>query len=304
MIRPNLESLRLAVIAAQHRSLHKAAETLRVRQSTLSRRLRDLELELGVILFARSKGGTVPTEAGQVLIETTRRALGDIDDAVARAKSLVRGESGRLIVGVGAAVSAGSLTALLTEYGRLYPLVELMLADQVGGLPISERADQYVDIAIVMGPVAAGVGRSLPLWAERVVAVLPEAHLLASQAVVRWSDLETERLLVSRRTPELSRLAAVKLRPGATELVRVQDVGPDALPGLVRTGLGLALVTEGATGTAPAGVVFREIHDDGGPTRLPFTAGWRHDNRNPALKPFLDVLRDRYPDLSGSSFVP
>ena len=59
-----LRALRWAIIAAQHKSLGRAAETLNIRRSTLSRGLRDLEHRLGAILFERTNGGTRPTLAG------------------------------------------------------------------------------------------------------------------------------------------------------------------------------------------------------------------------------------------------
>ncbi|WP_081433823.1 helix-turn-helix domain-containing protein [Beijerinckia indica] len=60
-----LRDLRWAIIAARHRSLRQAAEVLNVRQSTLSRAIRDLESQLGALLFERSNSGTRPTVAGQ-----------------------------------------------------------------------------------------------------------------------------------------------------------------------------------------------------------------------------------------------
>jgi len=55
---------------------------------------------------------------------------------------------------------------------------------------------------------------------------------------------------------------------------------------------------EGATGMRYDGVVYREVCDDDGPTRLNFMAYWREANGNPTLGPFLAMLRERYPDLS------
>jgi hypothetical protein len=49
-----LRVLRWAIVAAQHKSLRRAAESLNIRQSTLSRGLRDLEHRLGAILFERT----------------------------------------------------------------------------------------------------------------------------------------------------------------------------------------------------------------------------------------------------------
>lgn len=48
------------------------------------------------------------------------------------------------------------------------------------------------------------------------------------------------------------------------------------------------------------GVTFREVHDAEGPTRLNFRACWRQANCNPSLRPFLDMLRERYPDIVGA----
>ncbi|MCU4161725.1 LysR family transcriptional regulator, partial [Acidiphilium sp. AL] len=53
-----LRDLRLAVVTSQHRSLRQAAEALNIRQSTLSRRLHEIERQLGVVLFERTNGGT------------------------------------------------------------------------------------------------------------------------------------------------------------------------------------------------------------------------------------------------------
>jgi hypothetical protein len=56
--------LRWAIVAARHRSLRQVAETLNIRQSTLSRGLRDPEEKLGAVLFERTNGGTRPTIEG------------------------------------------------------------------------------------------------------------------------------------------------------------------------------------------------------------------------------------------------
>jgi len=63
-----LRDLRLAVVTSQHRSLRQAAEALNIRQSTLSRRLHEIERQLGVVLFERTNCASAskwdPTFAG------------------------------------------------------------------------------------------------------------------------------------------------------------------------------------------------------------------------------------------------
>src|SRR5260221_6642925 len=72
-----LRDLKWAIVTSQHRSLRQAAQTLNIRQSTLSRRLRDLEYQLGAELFERTNGGTRPTTAGQEFLDTARRIIED-----------------------------------------------------------------------------------------------------------------------------------------------------------------------------------------------------------------------------------
>ncbi len=59
-----LRERRWALVASQRRSLRQAAEALNIRQSTLSRCLRDLEYKLCATLFERTNGGTRPTIEG------------------------------------------------------------------------------------------------------------------------------------------------------------------------------------------------------------------------------------------------
>jgi DNA-binding transcriptional LysR family regulator len=103
-----LQDLRLAIIASQHRSLRQAAESAGIRQSTLSRRLRDLEYRLGAVLFERTNGGTRPTIAGLEFIETANRILGDAEQAFRRLRTRSRGEIGQLRIGVYASRRARS----------------------------------------------------------------------------------------------------------------------------------------------------------------------------------------------------
>jgi DNA-binding transcriptional LysR family regulator len=77
-----LRDLRLAVVTSQHRSLRQAAEALNIRQSTLSRRLHEIERQLGVVLFERTNGGTRLTMVGLEFIASAKRILDDVDPLI------------------------------------------------------------------------------------------------------------------------------------------------------------------------------------------------------------------------------
>jgi DNA-binding transcriptional LysR family regulator len=287
-----LQDLRWAIVASQHRSLRQAAETLNIRQSTLSRGLRDLEYRLGAVLFVRTSGGTHPTAAGLEFLETARRIVDDTDAAFSR-----------LTIGVYTSFATGNLRATLMEHLHRFPEVEVHTVDGARNHLLSDLAANAIDVAIMTTIGTNWNDRTLPLWSERVVAALPEGHHLSANRVIHWVDLRDEPLLFAQRDPGLIFLHLLLTKLGCQGDPRVmpQEVGLDRLLSLVGAGLGLTLVTEGATGAAYSGVVYREVHDSSGPERLHFMACWRESNDNPTLVPFLALLRERYPDLAAPS---
>lgn len=295
-----LRDLKWAIVASQHRSLRQAAEALNVRQSTLSRRLRALEYQLGAVLFERTNGGTRPTVAGHEFLDAAHRIIGETEAAVSRLRTRSRGESGRLTIGVHASLSAGNLRATLVEHRQRFPDVETHLVDGSSDHLISDLANSAIDIAFVAEIGLKWGDRSLAIWSERLVVALPENHGLCAREFVGWDDLRGESLLLPQRGPgpEFLRLLMSKVSSPESHRVVHHDVALDRLLTLVGGGWGLLLALEGATGAIYPGVVFRELREAGHPMRLNFRALWRHANGNPSLPPFLDMLRDRYPDLS------
>src|ERR1700730_4142906 len=94
-----LQHLLFAVAAAEHGSFRQAAEALLVRQSTLSRCVRQLEQAIGAFLFDRSSGGVRATHAGRHFLRIARSILEQMDALVTHTHSTGRGEAGRLTLG-------------------------------------------------------------------------------------------------------------------------------------------------------------------------------------------------------------
>ncbi|WPP03928.1 LysR family transcriptional regulator [Methylocella tundrae] len=297
-----LRDLRWALVAARHRSLRQAAETLNIRQSTLSRCLRDLEHKLDATLFERTNGGTRPTIEGQEFLDAARRIVEETEAITTRLKTRSRGESGRLTIGVHASLSAGNLRATLLDHRHRFPDVDTHLVDGSSDHLISDLANSAIDVAFVAENTPTWSDRLLSVWSERVVVALPENHPLTARDAVHWSELRSEALLLPQRGPGPEFLKLLISKVGSSDPCRLlrHDVALDRLLTMVGAGWGVLLALEGATGAAYPGVTFREVHDAEGSTRLNFHAYWRQANGNPSLRPFLDMLRERYPDITGA----
>lgn len=298
--RVDLRQMWYAVMAAQERSVRRAAVMLNVRQSTLSRRIRQLEEQIGVSLFDRSSGGVSPTQAGHEFLRIVGRVLQEIDDVVKRARSTGRGEVGRLTVGFSTSLASGNLPVTLADFARRFPDVKIGTIEGSWERLRPMLENHQADIAIVTGELAFHTSISMPLWSERIIVALPETHPLAGHEIIYWTELKGETLLLSQHQAAvevqdilISKLASPDDRPYVVQ----HDVSRGDIHGLVASGFGVSLMVEAAVGLRCAGVVYREARDGAGPTRVGYVAHWTDNNDNPVLRNFIKLLEERYPRL-------
>ena len=96
-----LRQLRYFVAVAEELHFGRAAERLHMSQSPLSRAIRELERELGFVLFIRTTRRVELTPGGSALLERARRALAEVDLAVDDARRAARLEHDVLAIGYG-----------------------------------------------------------------------------------------------------------------------------------------------------------------------------------------------------------
>jgi DNA-binding transcriptional LysR family regulator len=293
-----LQQLRYAVLSAEYGSFRRAADALFMRQSTLSRRIRQLEVSLGLTLFERSSGGICVTSAGQRFLRTAQSILEQMDALVTSSQCNGRGDAGRLSVGFYTSLSAGNLRATLVDFKQRSPQVELGMVERSRMRLISALRNGAIDIVIATDGGPEFDDKVLPLWSERILVALPEGHHLAAKKAVYWTDLRSETVLLSHYDPgrELEDLLMAKL-VSTTDRPKIErhDVSRGIIKTLITIGLGVSLVAESDIGVNFAGVIYREMRDGLGPSQVHYSAHWRKDNDNPVLANFLKLLSERYP---------
>ena len=294
----DLVHLRYAVAAADHGSFRRAAEVLLLRQSTLSRCIRQLEERIQMIVFERSSGGVRATQAGRGFLRMARSILEQMDALVTGAYSAGRDEAGRLVIGFYTSLSAGNLRATLVDYAQRFPQMELGMVESSRTRLVTALRNGVIDLAIVTGETPLLDSKAIPLWSERAMVALPQDHRLSANEAVYWTDLQTETVLLSQYDPgrELEDLLISKLvTPEDRPKLKRYDISRGTIKSLVSVGFGVSLVTESDIDASLSGLVYREIRDGTGPSRVGYSAYWREDNDNPALMSFLKLLAERYP---------
>lgn len=294
----DLQQLRLAVAACDYGSFRRAAEALSIKHTAFSRAIGQLEYLVGTSLFERSSGGIKPTLAGRAVLRIARLILEQVDMLVDTGRSGGRGDTGHLVVGFFTSMSTGNLRATIGELKKLLPGLELATMERSRVRLMTALRNGTVDVVVSPGRLPSKDTKSLLLWSERILISLPQDHCLAARETIYWTDLRNEKILLSEYDPgrELEDLLISKLvLPDDRPKVERHDVSRGIIKSLTSMGMGLSLAMESDIGASFAGLVYRELQDGAGPSRVDFYAHWRDDNENPALKRFLDLLTERYP---------
>src|ERR1700722_10031488 len=88
-----LEKLRLFLVVLEEGSLRRAADRLRISQSSITRQMQSLELDLGGSVLERTSAGERPKDGGKGPAQRAKTLLADFDSTMAEVRRLNRGES-------------------------------------------------------------------------------------------------------------------------------------------------------------------------------------------------------------------
>src|SRR5579872_6659087 len=124
-----LRHLRYFLAVAEALNFTKASAQLRIAQPALSRRIQDLEDEIGVDLLKRSPRGVSLTAEGKLFLEKTRQLLKLAEESVEQVRSLARGQYGDLHIGYSPAPTVEILPPALAAFQKGFPQVNVLLHD-------------------------------------------------------------------------------------------------------------------------------------------------------------------------------
>ena len=195
-----LRQLRYFVAVAEELHFGRAAERLHMSQSPLSRAIRELERELGLVLFVRTTRRVELTAAGSALLEHARRALTEVDAAVDDARHAAESDRGVLTIGHGP-FNRSLVTRIAEEMAAQRPEVEVLFDEDVTPELLRRVAARELVAAAVMGTPAAARRHGVrvdTLRDEPLLAALPASHGYASADAIPVGAFAEECVLLPR----------------------------------------------------------------------------------------------------------
>jgi DNA-binding transcriptional LysR family regulator len=174
-----LDQLRVLVSVAEEGSFSAAARKLHRVQSAISQAMSNLEAQLDVVLWDRSKKRPVLTEHGKVVLASAQRVLSEFDSLRRVTAGMVSGIEPSVSLCVDALFPVPVLTELCQEFARRFPTVNLRVQTETLSA-VSERVLSGAATLGVVSPMGAAPGlERRALSAIRMLAVCAKDHPLA-----------------------------------------------------------------------------------------------------------------------------
>jgi LysR family transcriptional regulator, carnitine catabolism transcriptional activator len=229
----------------------RAARSLNMSQPALTVRIRHLEDALGVRLLDRTTRSVALTQVGREFLPVVERVLGEIDAVAVNARELAGKRRGLVTVAALPSIASTLLPATVAAFKTRHPGITVRLRDAVAqrviGLVKSGEADFGIGSPTARDPEL----RVSHLMDDPVCVALPPGHPLARRDRIRLEDLLKSPLILMDREYSVRALIERAFQSIGRTVAPAYEASyvPTAL-GLVKAGLGIAVVARSAAGEA------------------------------------------------------
>ncbi len=251
----DLSLLRSFLQVADSGTITTAARRLFLTQPALSRRLQQLESDLGAELFQRSRQGVQLTEEGR-LVQRLGSDLVDrwdhLKDSVSAISSM---DTGIVRLGGGATAVSFLLPSAIAQFQRSHPGI-LFQVKEAGSRDVERDVlEERIELGIVTLPVSSDAVEVLPLRRDRIVLVVSKQHPLAHKSRIHVTSLEDQDLVGFESPSAIRSLIDGALQEAGVRVHVVMELR--SIPAILRM-VGatdcLAFVSQLGVGQDPEGV--------------------------------------------------
>lgn len=153
-MKTKLDYYRMFYETARFHSFSTAARHLYISQSAVSQCMNQLESDLGVQLFIRTRQGISLTNEGKLLFLKVENAMNSIEQGERQLERLRHLESGEITIAAGDTITTHFLLKYLEEYHALYPDIRIKMANSYSSEMISFVKEGKADLAFVNMPIS------------------------------------------------------------------------------------------------------------------------------------------------------
>jgi len=232
---------------AKHLSFTRAADALFMTQPAVTFQIKQLEEQYSTRLFERRHGSIALTPAGELVLSYAEKILALSDEMETRLAEMTGEMRGPLLVGASTTIAEFMLPRVLGEFNALYPQVRARLIVANSESIEGRVAEHTLDVGLIEAPAKlSSLASEICCEDELQVICAPDYPLAALKSVTPQALVDYE--YISREpgsgTREISDAYFLAHKVAPEKLKIQMELGsPEALKGVVSTGLGFAIVS-------------------------------------------------------------
>lgn len=241
----DFKQLTYFVTTVQEGNISKAALKLHISQPPLSTKIKELETELGVILFERGSRKIELTQAGHIFYARAISILELIDGVQKELEDYTQGKMGTLRVGIISSISSTLISEWLSAFHKLYPEISFNLFEGNTYEQLERLRNNLIELAIVRTPFSAEDLECTILVKEKVFAVGAHDYFKdIHTATVTLGDICNKPLILYRRWEQI--VKNICHEKALTPNVFCMNDDARTTASMVNAGLGIGIIPESA----------------------------------------------------------
>lgn len=228
----DLQLLRSLVAVADSGSITEAADQIGLTQPALSRRLQQLEEQLGAELLSRGRKGAQLTEIGRLVESEARILIARYDHMREQVRAHQGLEGGTVRIGGGATAVSFLLPKAIASFQNHHPVVKFQLKEAGSNEVAEDVLNGHLELGLVTLPVKTRDLTVWPLLTDRIVLVSPRQHPLTRKQPISASDLDGLSFVGFEADTAVRQIIDAKLRNAGVAMNVVMELR--SIPAILR----------------------------------------------------------------------
>lgn len=244
--RLDLISLRLFVTVIEESSITRAAAREHITASAVSKRLSELEAQLGVQLFERHSTGVQPTAAGRALEADARSMFAALERMQSLAADYSSGVRGEVRLHANASSIVDTLPDELRRFSRRHPHIQIRMDEGRSTEVVEAVTSGRADVGIFVPNIPAPELEVVPYRKVSLVLIAPTDHALARHERISFAEAaqSDEFVSLSQGSSIGTRIRSASANMGIAYRTAMQVTTFEALRRMVQAGMGIGILPE------------------------------------------------------------
>ena len=288
----NFKQLTYFMAVADELHFGRAAERLGIAQPPLSRQIKQMEEDMGAVLFSRGRSSITLTQAGERLHERGRDILNQIEDTQLEVRRIGQGAEGRLRIGFVGSATYGILPNIIKSFRANYPQINLSLLPMNNAQLHRQLVNRAIDVAFAR-PTLVDVEITVKkLGEEPLVLAAPDTIDTGQRRSADLAQFAKHNMILYPEYPRPSYadfvLDACSAK-GVEIKNRVFTMDLQTALSLVAIGEGVCIVPASVGNAKRNGIKFLKIEPDLAQTAL--SVNYRLDEQGVHVRQFINIAQ-------------